>query len=254
MKVLKREFREAFVGALTGEEGGVGEGRKLELTSELKLLVGEAFVVMVPGKLDRRRVRGKGLDHYLSFHLASAGAAGDLGEQLESPFPSPKVGSMQRQVCIQDAGEGNVWEVEPLGNHLGSQQDIDLPGAEVAQDVPDGIFPAGCIRIEPSKPRPRKDLLENLLYFLGAVSLEQDGAILALRTRSRDDGLITTEVTDESFLGPVICERNGAMLALTDMAAAGALQGAGKAPAIQEENDLLAVFKLLFHVHPKLVG
>lgn len=85
---------------------------------------------MASGELDGWGVRGEGLDDHLPFQVAAAGAAGDLGEQLEGAFAGAEIGDVEAEVRIEDADEGDIGEVESLGNHLGADEDVDFMGFE----------------------------------------------------------------------------------------------------------------------------
>jgi len=53
-------------------------------------------------------------------------------------------------------------------------------------------------------------------------------------------------VADEAFLAAVIGEGDGAVVALDDVTAGWALQGAGEAAAVEEDDDLLVGFEAFF--------
>ena len=74
-----------------------------------------------------------------------------------------------------------------------------------------------------------------------------DGGVSTLGAFLRRQGLVATHVADEAFISAVIGERDSAVAALADMAAAGALHGAGKAAAVEKQDDLLSLGKLAFH-------
>ena len=63
VEVLQGELGEALVAGLAGEEGRVAERGEIKLAAKFKFLFGKALEIVVPGKLDRRRVRSEGLDH-----------------------------------------------------------------------------------------------------------------------------------------------------------------------------------------------
>ena len=66
--------------------------------------------------------------------------------------------------------------------------------------------------------------------------------------------MVAANVADQALVGPVIGEGDGAVRALTDVAAGGALERAGKAAAVEEEDGLLAFFQPLFEGGAELVG
>jgi len=174
---LEGEFGTAFVTGAGEEEGDVGEGGVGELLADIELLVNEAIEVVMSGELDGGGVGGGSLDDDFSGHFATAGAAGDLGEELEGALARAEVGGIEGEVGIEDADEGDVGEVEPFGDHLGAEEDVDLFGAEVAEGVAEGVFSAGGVGVEAGDFCAFEDFVEDGFGFFGAVSLEADGGV-----------------------------------------------------------------------------
>ena len=114
---------------------------------------------------------GEGLDDDFAFHFATAGASCHLGEELEGAFASAEVGDVEREVGIENGGEGDVREVESLGDHLGAEEDIDLARTEGGEGIFERVFAAGGIGVEPSEGGFWEDFAENLFDFFGAKSL-----------------------------------------------------------------------------------
>ena len=80
----------------TGEKKSkVGEGRIAKLPAHLEFLIDESFEVMVSGELDGGGVRCRRLNDDFTGHCPTPGASGDLSEELEGTFSSPKVGSVE---------------------------------------------------------------------------------------------------------------------------------------------------------------
>ena len=79
---------------------------------------------------------------------------------------------MQGEIGIQDAGQSDVRKVESLGDHLGPQEDLDLLGTKVAQDIAHGIFLTGGVSIEARDPSLGEDLFEHFLHFLSPIALQ----------------------------------------------------------------------------------
>ena len=78
----------------------MGVRREGELAPELHFLLGKAVEVVLAGELNRRRVRGEGLDDDLAFKIAPPGAAGDLGDELEGALAGAEVRHMQAEVRV----------------------------------------------------------------------------------------------------------------------------------------------------------
>ncbi len=232
----------------------MGEGRVLKLLADIEFLGDEAVEVVVTGKLDGGGVGGGGLDDDFSGEVSTTGAAGDLGEELEGALTSAEVGGVEGEVGIEDADECDVGEVEAFGDHLGAEEDVDLFGTEVAKGVAESVFSAGGVGVEARDLGGGEDLAENDFGFFGAVSLLANCGIVAVGAGAGDDGLVAADVADEAFFGAVVGEGDGAVVALDDVAAGWALEGAGEAAAVEEDDDLFVRFEAFFNGSTKDVG
>jgi len=251
---LQGELGAAFVAGAGEEEGKMGEGRVAKLFAHVEFLVDEALEVVVSGKLDGGGVWSGGLDDDFARHLSATGAACDLGEELEGAFAGAEVGGVEGEVGIEDADEGDVGEVEALGDHLGAEEDIDFLGAEVAEGIAEGVFSPGGIGVEAGDFCGGEDFTEDDFGFLGAISLEADGGVLAVGAEPGNDGLVSANVADEALFGTVVGEGDGAVVALDDVSTGRALEGAGEAAAIQKDDDLFTVFEAFFDGSTKDFG
>ena len=81
-------------GAAEGDEGHAAEWRVGEAAAEFHFLLHEALEIVVARELDRGTERREGLDDNLAFHLAAAGTAGDLGEELECALAGAEIGDV----------------------------------------------------------------------------------------------------------------------------------------------------------------
>lgn len=243
MEGFEGELGATFVARSREKESQVGVRGVGELTSHFELLIDEAVEVVMPCELNGRAVRGRGLDDDFARHFSATGTASDLGEELEGAFASAEVGGVEREVGIEDADEGDVGEIESLGDHLCSEEDLDLLGAEVAQGVAEGILATGGVGVESGNLGAFEDFIENDFGLFCAVSLKADGGVFALGAEFWDDGLVAADVADEPFLGAMISEGDGTVVALNGVAAGRALEGAGEAAAVEEEDDLFVLFK-----------
>ena len=77
---------------------------------------------------------------------------------------------------------------------------------------------------------------------------------MALGAGAGNDGLVAADVTDEAFFGAMISDGDGAVCAFAGVAAGRAGEGAGKASAVKEEDDLVSGSELLFHGVAKTLG
>lgn len=108
---------------------------------------------MTPGELDGGMERGEGLDEHLALDIATSRPAAHLGQQLEGPLPSPEIRHVQTEVGMDDSDQGHVRKVEPLGDHLGADQDVDLAGPEVGQDPAVVVLALERVGIHPRHTR-----------------------------------------------------------------------------------------------------
>src|SRR4051812_972331 len=79
-------------------------------------------------------VREIALDDHFSRLSASAGTAGDLRQELECTFGRPEVGQRKGGIRGDNAHQGDVREVMTFGDHLRTDEDIDISYAEVAEN------------------------------------------------------------------------------------------------------------------------
>ncbi len=184
---LEGELGATFVGGSRQEEGEVGEGGIAELLTHLQFLGDEAIEVVVSCELDGGTVGSGGLNDDFASQVATTGSTGDLGEELEGPFAGAEVGGVEGEVGIEDADEGDVGEVESLGDHLGAEEDVDLLGTEIAEGVAEGVFSAGGVGVESGDLGSGEDFTENDFGFFGAVTLLTDGGVFAVGAEAGDD-------------------------------------------------------------------
>ncbi len=79
---------------------------------------------------------------------ATARSPCHLCQQLKGPFSGPEIRQAQKGIGGDDAGQGDVGEVVSLGDHLGSDQDLDPPVGEGAQSVFESGSTADSVTVE----------------------------------------------------------------------------------------------------------
>ena len=57
--------------------------------------------------------------------------AGNLTQQLKSPFPGTEIRQVQRRVSTNYPDQGNQWQIQSLGNHLRANQNVSLMGTQL---------------------------------------------------------------------------------------------------------------------------
>ena len=240
---LQGELGLGLVLAAAGEEEDVGERGVEELAAVVELLAGVAVVVVVPGVLDGGAVRGVGLDEDLAKLLATTGATGDLDEELEGALGGAEVGEVEGEVGVEHADEGDVGEVEPFGDHLGADEEVDFLGAEVAQGVAELVLALHGVGVHAGDAGLGEGGAHDGLGALGAEAGEFDAGIAAGGAFGGREAAGAADVADEAVVGPVEGHGDAAVLALDGLAAGFAGEGGVEAAAVDEEDDLLAALE-----------
>src|SRR5262249_52889880 len=140
--------------------------------------------VMPARKLDRRMKRRERLHDHFAFNVTAPGASGDLSQQLKRPFARPKIRLMQGKIGVNDADECDVREVQTLGDHLGSDQDVNLACAKITEDTAIIVFAFQRIGIHSRDARIRKKFGKRLFYFLRAEAGVADLRVATFRVRT----------------------------------------------------------------------
>ena len=73
-----------------------------------------------------------GLNDNLSGQGSPAGPTGDLREELEGSLAGPVIGNVQGQVGGENSDQGHPGKIVTLGNHLRSDQEVDIAPANLA--------------------------------------------------------------------------------------------------------------------------
>ena len=107
-------------------------------------------------------------------HAAAAGSpprpSRHLRHKLERPLAGAEIGEMQAGIGVHHADDGDVRKVEPFGDHLRAQEDIDLARGDTLQNVMMGPFARGRIEIHPRDPGARITQTQKVLELLRAQS------------------------------------------------------------------------------------
>src|SRR6266478_4453157 len=101
-------------------------------------------------ELNGRRKRGVGLNKNLARCFAATRPSGDLSEQLKSPLTGAEIGKMQCQVGVDDSDQGHVREMQAFGDHLRTDEDVDLAGAKISKGVAISFLTGHGIGVHPA--------------------------------------------------------------------------------------------------------
>src|SRR5689334_12413353 len=99
---------------------------------------------------------------------------------MKSPLGGPKGRLMPSQVGIDDPDQRYIWKVQPFGDHLGAEQNINLPSTKIAQDPPVILFSFQGVGIHAYRPGLRKNLVERFFHFLSAQACKANRGIAAV--------------------------------------------------------------------------
>ena len=166
-------------------------------------LVEEPRKIMMPRILHRRTYWRKSLHNHLTLRLTATGTTGNLSEQLKGSLSCTEVWRMQADVCIDNTDKRHIGKIEALGNHLRSDQNIDLTGAEFSQYLPIGAFLTHCIGIHPGNARCGEKLSDRLLDALGADSGVLNAGIPAFRAAGWGFCLMTAQMAGKPIFRTV---------------------------------------------------
>ena len=109
----------------------VSERRIFQFLADGDLLLVKTFVIMLRGEHDRRIERGTGLHENFPLDFSASGAPGNLREELERTFRRAEIRHEQPHVRIYDPDQRHIREMQPLGDHLGADQDVQFAAPEL---------------------------------------------------------------------------------------------------------------------------
>ncbi len=222
--------------------------RVVELLPHRQFGIGEAVEIHPAGKLDGIRFRRESLHHDLAGAVAPPGPARHLHDQLEGALVGTEIRHVHRQVRVDETDERDVGKIQPLADHLGADEHIDLTGPEIAENLSEAVFLAHCVRVHPFQPGARQHPAHRFLDALGAESAPADVRRGTCRTNCRRPALLAAQMAFQGFVGAMVGHRHAAMRALLDVSALPALHARRVTAAVDEQDDLFPSLKALVHV------
>ena len=236
------------------DQDRVLERREIATLAKLELLLEVTGEIVMPRKLDRRTERRVSLHKNFARRFAATGPPRHLCEQLKGPFARAKIRQMQREIGIDDSDERDIRKVQTFRDHLGADQDVDLPGPKVPQCLSIGFFSRHRVCIHAAHNRFWENLSDGGLHFFRAEAGINERVFAAGRTFLRHSGGMPAQVTTQSSRDrgmPVKCERDAAIRAIAGFAAIAAKQRRGKTAPIQKQDCLLAFFQTIGNGGPQ---
>ncbi len=249
-ELLRHKLRLVLAAAAHGHAHQPRDRRVAQLLAKLNLLVVKPEVIVLPRVLNGRMKRRETLHDHFSLDVAAAGPTGHLHQQLKRPLTRAKVRQVQCHVRVNDPHQRHVREVQPFGDHLRADQDINLAHAERAEHFPVQRFLCHHVRVHPMHSTLWKRHLDRRLDLLRAHAGISNRRVAALRIRTnlRHAGNIAAQMTEQLLGFAVIGQRHGAVLALGHVTAFRTEQMRRVPAPIQKQDDLL------FLSQPRLDG
>src|SRR5690606_24254588 len=126
----------------------------------------------------RQTLAAIGLEQHAPRFVSPTGAARHPGEELEGSLARAEVGQGQAGIGTQHADEADAGAVEPFGDHLGTDQHVDLLAGHSAEYFLNGLA-ARDIAIETLDPRARKALGDGFGDLFGSKAAPLDRVLAA---------------------------------------------------------------------------
>ena len=159
------------------------------------------------------------------------------------------IGDEQACVSRHDANQRHIRKVEALGNHLRTDQDVDVALAKRGEHA--FVRPPLGHRVGVHSRRDRlgKQLLDDGLQTLSTDAEFVHARALACRADLWPSQLVAAPMTDEAGATAVPSHRDRAVLTLDALATTRTQQHRRVAAAVQEQQHLVARAKTIFHQH-----
>ena len=111
-----------------------------------------------------------------------AAPAHHLRDEAEHGLIRPEALGEQERVDAEDAHQGHILKIQPLGHHLGAHHDVVLVVCKLCQQFFVSVLGGGGVLVHPQDARLREELCQLLLSLLGA-----EAPVLQLAAASRAD-------------------------------------------------------------------
>ena len=174
---------------------------------------------------------------------ASSGTTSDLSDQLKSPLSGSEVGEVQGTVCIDHTNQEDIGEIQTFGNHLRSQQNIDITTSEHGKNFLVASGTSHGIAVHSRDTSFRKLGFDFGFQSLRPQSTITDAIETACRAGRWCGDCEVTIVADCFATITVVRERHIAVWARDNVSACWALNRRRKASPIEEQDGLPLVFQ-----------
>ena len=247
------EIARSYVGVLRGvgahDQGGESAvGRPAAGAAGSRLLLHKLGEVAAEERLHDGMLRAEGLQQDAARCLSTAGAAGDLVEELDGALRRPQVAAGEAQVSVNDANQRQVRKVPAFGDDLRADDKIDLAGRDGVRGCGGGVR-AGKGVARHDEPAGGLEDLGGLLRDALDTGADRYEARLrgAGRAGRRDRLHVAAVVAGEQLAGAVLDEPGRTVRALHAVAARAAEGQRCVAAAVEEQHGLLAARQGVLH-------
>src|SRR5688572_1929450 len=239
-RLIGRLHRLDFVGS-TEDEIGQAHCRRIRREFAVEqLLRDKAAIIVFDGGAYGVVARETRLDEYEPTLGATPRPARHLCHQLERALRRTEVGKIEPDVSVNNSDERHVREVEPLGDHLCTEEDVDFATGDAIENV--GVSPA-CgrgIDVHTRHTRRRQMVEQEALHLLSAESTFAYRRTAALHARQTNRLGVAAVVTRQALGRAMDRERNRAVRTGGHVAAGAALDKGGESAPVQQQDGLLA--------------
>jgi hypothetical protein len=136
-------------GGLRSPDDEMSERRPACLLAFLERELSKRCVIVLNQATQERVCGVVCLDQDLPRLFSSSCSSGHLQQSLSEPFAAAEIRAEQALIGAQNSDQGHPREVVPLGQHLGSNQDLSIAVLYVGEHVGERSFTTGAISIEP---------------------------------------------------------------------------------------------------------
>jgi len=247
-RLLPQAFRHLFAGESSGQLVTVANHEpdqppKRRVTMPLakrEFFLIERVVVLPARGADGVMLRGVGLDDDEPTREMPAGSPSDLRQQLERALGRAIVREIDARIGMHDPDRRYSGKIEPFGDHLRSDDDVDLATEDTLEKRSRVIAALHDVPIPAQHARLRKTLLHLAFDSLRSRSVITQRGAPARRARCAREAAKIATVTDQLAAIGVIDERDIAERAHFHVPAGSTLDQGRRATPVDEEKNLLA--------------
>jgi len=227
------------------QHGLVRIGREAGLLPLAELFGGEGGKIMVDERGVERMLGELRLNQKLTWTFGAAGAAGDLHQLREETLGRAPVGGKQGGIGSNGADQGELGEIVPFGEHLGADQNVGVAAVNPRHQHFPLLAAARHITIDAQHASLGKVLGEHRFQALRAAPEGAQVLVATGRAAFRQARFEAAVMAAQAAVDQMQHQIGGAAMAVRGPAASGTGQHRCVAPAIEEEQALLAARQAL---------